>query len=274
MLRNLKDLEHYRIHATDGLIGHVADFYVEDDSWVVRYLVVDTGSWLSGRKVLISPVSVGQPDWLERTMPVAISREQVRTSPDIGTDPSVSKQNEEDFMGFYGYSGYWGGDGLWGAGMYPYAMAPGYAGDRLDRVARERELEGYLAAERVRHRHDDRHLQSCNAVVGYHVHATDGDIGHVAGFLVDDETWLIRYLVVDTSNWWLGHKVLVAPSWIDRVKWSDRSVRAGISRESIKGSPPYDKTIDWSREQDLGLYRHHGRSGYGDGSREFAHADR
>lgn len=268
MLRNLKDLEHYQIRATDGLVGHVEDFYFEDDAWVVRYFVVDTGSWLSSRKVLISPVSVGQPDWVERTLPVRISREQVRNSPDIDTMQPVSRQNEEDFMGYYGYPGYWGGGGMWGEGMYPYGMAPGYGGQGLDRVGRERELEAYLVAERARHRNDDRHLQSCNAVTGYHLHATDGELGHVAGFLVDDETWAVRYLVVDTSNWWFGHKVLVAPDWIDSMNWSAQSVHVGLSRESVRQSPSYDATVEWSREQDMGLYGHYGRSGYWDGRRQ------
>ena len=99
-------------------------------------------------------------------------------------------------------------------------MFPGYDGgdiERVDRAERERDIEAGLRAERARHRHDDTHLRSCNAVVGYHLHATDGDIGHVASYLIDEETWAIRYLVVDTSNWWMGHKVLIAPEWISGV---------------------------------------------------------
>jgi PRC-barrel domain len=265
MLRNLKDLENYKISATDGEIGHVKDFYFEDDAWVVRYFVVDAGTWLSSRKVLISPISVRHPDWTERTLPVSITKDQVRNSPNIDTDKPVSRQNEEQYMGYYGYPTYWGGGGIWGEGLYPYAMVPGYAGDGLDRVEREQEQEAYLRDERARHRNDDPHLRSCKAVTGYHIHATDGDIGHVSGFLVDDETWAIRYLVIDTSNWWIGHKVLISPTWIDGVHWSDKTVSVDLSRESIKNSPPYDSTVDWSPDQDLSLYRHYGRSGYGAG---------
>ena len=262
MLRSMKDLENYQISATDGQIGHVKDFYFDDDAWVVRYFVVDAGSWLSSRKVLISPIAVQHPDWLERTLPVTLTKEQVKNSPDIDTDKPVSRQNEEQYLGYYGYPYYWGGGGMWGEGLYPYAMDPGFAGYGVNRVERERELEAYLRAERARHRNDDPHLRSCNAVVGYHIHATDGEIGHVSGFLVDDETWAIRYLVVDTSNWWVGHKVLIAPPWIKGVNWSDEIVSLDLSRESIKNSPPYDAATDWSREQDLSLYRHYGRSGY------------
>jgi hypothetical protein len=262
MLRNLTDLENYKISATDGEIGHVKDFYFQDDAWVVRYFVVDAGTWLSSRKVLISPISVRHPDWVERTLSVSITKEQVRHSPDIDTDKPVSRQNEEQYLGYYGYPYYWNGVGMWGEGLYPYAMVPGYAGYALDRVERERELEAYLRDERARHRNDDPHLRSCNAVTGYHIHATDGDIGHVSGFLVDDETWAIRYLVIDTSNWWVGHKVLIAPPWIKGVHWADKTVSVDLSRESIKNAPPYDSTVGWSRDQELSLYRHYGRSGY------------
>jgi hypothetical protein len=174
----------------------------------------------------------------------------------------VSRQNEEQFMGYYGYPFYWGGEGMWGEGLYPYAMTPDYAGYGVDRVERERELENFLRDERARHRNDDPHLRSCKAVIGYHLHAIDGEIGHVSGFLVDDETWAVRYLIIDTSNWWVGHKALIAPSWIKGVHWSDRTVSIDLSRDSIKNAPPYDSSVDWSRDQELDLYRHHGRSGY------------
>lgn len=266
MLRSLKDLENYKISATDGEIGKVKDFYFEDDAWVVRYFVVDAGTWLTSRKVLISPISVHHPDWLERTLPVSITKEQVKNSPDIDTDKPVSRQNEEQYMGYYGYPTYWGGVGMWGEGLYPYAMVPGYAGDGMGHVERERELEAYLRNERARHRNDDPHLRSCNAVTGCHIHATDGEIGHVSDFLVDDETWAILYLIIDTSNWWVGHKVLVAPPWIKGVHWNDQTVAVDLSHEAIKSAPPYDSTSDLGRDQELDLYRHYGRSGYWAGS--------
>lgn len=262
MLRKLQDLQHFKISATDGEIGQIKDFYFEDDAWVVRYFIVETGSWLTSRQVLISPISVHHPDWPARTLPVSISREQVRNSPPIDTDKPVSRQNEVQVLGYYGYPGYWDGAGLWGEGLMPYALAPGFVGDNVGHVERERQLERYLRQERERHRNDDPHLRSCKAVTGYHLQARDGDIGHVAGFLVDDETWAIRYLIVDTSNWWLGHQVLISPTWIEGVHWSDRTVAVDMSRASIQQAPTYDPKLDWSRDQALGLSRHHGRSAY------------
>ena len=267
MLRDVRDLKGYTIRATDGEIGHVEDFYFDDDAWVVRYLVVETGKWLASRQVLISPMSVQRPDWLERALPVSVTQDQVRNSPHIDTDQPVSRQNEEQYRGYYGYPDYWGGEGLWGAGVYPAAMLPGFVGFGADRVTREQQLATYLKDERARHRNDDPHLRSCAAVTGYRIQASDGEIGHVSGFLVDDETWAIRYLVVETSNWWMGQKVLVAPPWITGVHWSEQTVSIDLSRGSIKRAPLYDTAVNWTRDQDLHLYRHHGRHGYGEGAR-------
>ena len=261
MLRNVKDLENYTISATDGPIGQVKDFYFDDDTWAVRYLVVDTGSWLESRRVLISPISVQRPDWQDHTLPVSITKQQVQNSPGIDTHMPVSRQNEEQMLGYYGYANYWGGGGLWGEGLYPYEMVPGFAGHGLDRAARIRELEAYLLAEKARQRSADPHLRSCNALIGYDIHASDGAIGHVAGFLVDDATWALRYLVIDTSNWWVGHKVLIAPPWIKGVHWSDRSVEVDLSREQIKTAPIFESTQAWSRHHDVLLYRHYRRHG-------------
>ena len=110
-------------------------------------------------------------------------------------------------------------------------------------------------------------LRNLRDLKNYKVSASDGEIGHVSGHLVDDETWVIRYLVVDTSTWWMGPKVLVTPPWITGVHWSDRTVSIDLSRESIKRAPLHDPAVDWTHDQDLRLYRHHGRHGFGDGAR-------
>jgi hypothetical protein len=143
MLRSLNDLESYTIGATNGQVGQVTDFYFDDLSWTVRYLIVDTGTWLSSRKVLISPISVREADWANRTLAVSISQEQVKNSPDIDTDQPVSRQHESQYLGYYGYAPYWDGGGLWGAGMYPYAMAPGYMGLEGNHLDELSALEAY-----------------------------------------------------------------------------------------------------------------------------------
>lgn len=262
MLRNLSDFEECVIGATDGDVGHVKDLYFDDHAWAVRYLIVDTGSWLSGRKVLISPISIHEPDWPAHRLAAALTRAQVKDSPDIDTDKPVSRQHETRYLGYYGYPAYWGGAGMWGGGMIPMAMYPGYAALPVGAADRERAtLEG-AQADHARHRDDDPNLRSCQDVIGYHIHATDGEVGHVEGFLIDDETWAIRYLVVNTSNWWLGHKVLIAPEWIDGVHWSDQTVTVELSREAVKAAPPYDPSAALERQHETGLHTHYGRAPY------------
>ncbi|MBC7610024.1 MAG: PRC-barrel domain containing protein [Polaromonas sp.] len=262
MLRNIKELEHYVIGATDGHVGHVQDLYFSDDSWVVRYLVVNSGAWLLGRNVLISPVSIHNPNWMDRVLPVSLTKDQIKNSPDMDADKPVSRQHEVEYLDYYGYPYYWGGGGMWGAGLYPYAMTPGYGSYGLSGADYDSELAAYARDQRARHRNDDPHLRSCNAVAGYQIHASDGEIGHVSSMLIDEKTWAIRYIIVDTSNWWMGHKVLVAPEWITGVNWADSSVTINLSRQAIKDSPPYDSTEEVNRERESKLYQYYGRHGY------------
>jgi hypothetical protein len=250
MLRSVRELEKYSIGATDGLIGHVKDLYFDDRAWVIRYLIVDTGAWLSSRKVLISPFSIREPDTARRVFPVSITRQQVKDSPSVDTEKPVSRQHELLYLGYYGYPYYWGGAGLWGEGSYPGTMLSGVG------------VAGAEDADRQRHSGDDPHLRSCEAIIRYHIQASDGEIGHVEGFLVDEQTWAIRYLVVNTSNWWMGHSVLIAPQWIERVSWAEAAVTVSLTQKAVQEAPPYDPAVPLEREAEIGIYRHYGRAGY------------
>jgi uncharacterized protein YrrD len=242
MLRSMKELEGYAIHATDGTIGHVRDFYFDDEAWVIRYFVVDTGAWLRSRKVLISPIAIGHSKPNERAQMVSLTKAQVRDSPDIDTELPVSRQHEVRHLRYYGYPYYWGGTGLWGGVDDPSMMLmAGYDGFVPTPNGRQTEDEKVIAAaEAARHQNDDPHLRSCKAVIGYHIEATDGGIGHVQGMLVDEDSWAIRYLVADASNWWLGHEVLIAPQRIRSVSWSGKTVSVDLTRQAVKDAPPYD----------------------------------
>jgi sporulation protein YlmC with PRC-barrel domain len=262
MLRTIKDLHDYGISATDGDIGHVKDLYLDDKSWVVRYLVVETGSWFSSRKVLISPIAIGHPDWAKRLLPVLITKEQVKSSPDFDSEQPVTRQHEMEYSGYYGYPYYWGGMGYWGGGMYPNLMLSGYGGIPMPKVE-ETEAQNARAREAAtRDSNADPHLRSCAALNGYHIHASDGDIGHVSGMLIDDETWAVRYLIVDTSNWWVGHQMLIAPKWIEGVSWADGAVSVGLTRQAVKDAPAYDPAASPTRADEGLLYGHYGRTGY------------
>jgi sporulation protein YlmC with PRC-barrel domain len=263
MLRSMSDLEGYAIGATNGPIGHVKDVYFDDEAWVVRYLIVDTGSWLSSRKVLISPIAIGQSSGADKTLSVSITREQVKNSPDIDTDKPVSRQHEMDYLGYYSYPYYWGGAGFWGAGVYPSSMlmGVGFVGSGADIVTAQAAQAG-AARETAQHQNDDPHLRSGNAVIKFDIEASDGGIGHVQGLLLDEKTWAIRYLIVNTSNWWLGHQVLIAPKWIENVSWPDHTVVVNLTRQAVKDAPPYDSAVTLDREKEIDLHKHYERAGY------------
>jgi hypothetical protein len=256
MLRNVNKLEGFAIGATDGPIGKVKDFYFDDESWVIRYAVVDTSNWLGGRDVLISPYSMGRADWEGETLPVTVTKEQVKNSPSIDSDKPISRQYEKSYLGYYGYPYYWGGAALWGQQNDPGALLSRTDADPYS------SYQGYLRAPTGRDTGADPHLRSCNAVKGYHIHARDGEIGHVQGFLVDDTVWSIRYLIVDTSNWWVGHQILLSPEWIREVSWSQSKVVIDLDRQAIKDAPAYDPDSAFVRHSEGTLYSHYGRRGY------------
>jgi PRC-barrel domain len=250
VLRSMTDLKGFTIGATDGDIGQVEAFYFDDASFTVRHLVVDTGGWLGGRKVLISPRALRDVDWDGRRINAALTKAQVEKSPNIDTDQPVSRQHEIEYYRYYGYPSYWSGPYLWGG--YPFPVMSS------DQATLENERRWEWGTEES----GDRHLRSSAAVIGYYIAATDGELGHVENFLVDDATWSIRYMVVDTSNWWFGKKVLVSSEWITRVVWNESLLHVDMTREQIKNSPEYDPSAHVQRDYEMKLHDHYGRPGY------------
>lgn len=221
MMRSVNELQGYTVLATNGQIGKVDEFYFDDKGWILRYLVVDTGDWLPGRRVLISPQALSQPNVKTPMLLVTLTREQLENSPEVDTDKPVSRQYEVELHQYYGWPIYWGDHGAplssADVGVYPGAVGktnqapPG-----------------------------DPHLRSTKEVTGYHIQARDGEIGHMEDFIISDETWKIQYMVVDTRNWLPGKKVLLALDWIERVSWPEAKVFVTLARETIKNSPEYD----------------------------------
>jgi hypothetical protein len=252
MLRSMKDLNGFTIGATDGDIGQVETCYFDDASFTVRHLVVDTSGWLAGRKVLISPRALRDIDWDAKRINAALTKAQVEQSPDIDTDRPVSRQREIEYDRYYGYPSYWTGPYLWGDYPAPFLSDPATASS----FEHEQRWEWEVREE------GDPHLRSSATVIGNHIAATDGDIGHVEDFLVDEATWTIRYMVVDTSNWWSGKTVLVSPGWIAHVDWDASKVGVDMTREQIKDSPEYDPSAPVQRDYETRLHGHYGRRGY------------
>jgi hypothetical protein len=261
MLRRFSDLRGFTIAATDGDIGSVEDLYFDDESWTVRHLVVDTGRWLSGRKVLISPASVERVDPVRRAFATRLTRAQVEGSPHVDTARPVSRQQESVLSRYYGAPMYWTGPLRWGAAPYP-PMAPTAAGlpGSVGGVPRPPAVVEELAA---RERESaDPHLRSARAVTGYGLRATDGDLGHVEDFLVDETDWAIRYLVADPRSWWPGPHVLLSTEWIRGVDWDDRVVELDVDREAVRGAPAYETSRDVDRHWESRLHAHYRRPGY------------
>jgi hypothetical protein len=208
----------------------VDDLYFDDEDWGVRYLIVETGNWLSSRKVLISPVALGHAGWMGRQLPVALTRAQVKGSPDIDTRKPVSRQQETAYLAYYGYPFYWGGAGLWGMGAYPGRPT---TQDGVNESLKAHRIPETGAA-------DDCHLRSCNAVIGHHLEATDGRAGHVEDMLVDAATWAIQYLIVAASLRGRGEELLVPPRWIRNVSWPEKQVVVDRPLHSIREAPHYN----------------------------------
>ena len=246
MLSKAKTLGGYKLDSRDGEIGKVKEFYFDDQHWTIRYLVADTGNWLTERQVLISPYALIAVNKEEQHITIDLTKKQIEDSPPLNSDKPVSRQFEQDYYGYYGWPAYWSGPYMWG--YYPYIM-------------REREKwRESTPGEKAW----DPHLRSTYDVSGHHIQAADGEIGHVEDFVIDDETWAIRYLIIDTRNWWPGKKVLVSPRWIERVSWSESKVFANLTRETIQQSPEYTEESLLTRDYETRLHRHYNRQGYWD----------
>ena len=250
MLITSNQLKGFGIRATDGELGIVDQLYFDDETWAIRYLTVETGGWLGGRPVLISPVSVIYADADARCLDVALTKKQVADSPDVDTQKPVSRQHEADYLQYYGYPFYWEGPYLWGPAAYPMGslQLSDTAADALKDRAREESL--------------DSHLRSTQEVSGYHLETIDGEIGHVDGFVIDIEAWAIRYVEVATRNWWPGKKVLFSPGWVERVSWLDSRVHVHLTREAIENAPGYDESKTITREYEARLFFHYGQAPY------------
>ncbi|WP_230530890.1 PRC-barrel domain-containing protein [Microvirga roseola] len=252
------------IDATDGEIGTISDLLFDDATWAVRWLVVDTGGWLSGRRVLLPSSHLGEARAGMTAIPVNLTRDQVKDSPDIDTNQPVSRQMEQTVYDYYGWAPYWPAAGAYippmgfaGAGL-AYPLPGAYSPSRSVPGVGDQ-----TSADADRHQPTgDPHLRSIGEVTGYYIQGTDGDIGHVDDFEVDAQDWAIRYMVVDTGNWWSGKKVLIAPNWIRDIDWSGQSVTLGQTREEIRNAPEYDPDRPIDRDYESRLHRHYGAPEY------------
>ncbi len=229
MLRSIKQIHGCKLGASDGEIGHVTDFYFDDKHWAVRYVVVDTGSWIPGRSVLLSPHAFGSLPEEGKILPVTLSRKQIEDSPPMESRKPVSRQYEEEYYRYYGWPYYWQGDAVWGMSGFPILSEKSkpFVGEPPAKSAAERERVGV-------------HLRSAQTVIGYQIQTGDDVVGHVTDFMMDDQSWVICHLVVNTGNRFSGKKILLPPSQVDRISFEESKVFVSTTKEAILHAPVHD----------------------------------
>jgi sporulation protein YlmC with PRC-barrel domain len=219
MLQNIKQLYGDKLAALDGDIGHVKDFYFDDESWVIRYLVADTGSWLTGRLVLLTPHAFGKLDQSEKTFHIKLHKKQIEDSPSIESHKPVSRQFEVEYYGYYGWPPYWDGGGMSGIGPIPVALPL-----LVDRIKPHQ-----------KHKHrEDKHLRSTQAISGYHIQTSDGEIGQITDFIIDEKGWTIRDLVIETGHWYSGKEILIPSSKVKQISYEETKVFVSLTKEDIQ----------------------------------------
>jgi hypothetical protein len=253
MLFAVSVLEGFAVAASDGKIGTVNDFLFDDQTWKIRWLVVDTGTWLPGRKVLVHASAIKKPDPMRRELPVALTKAQVEGSPDFLAHQPVSRQMEAHLYDYYGWDSAWGGS-FFGEGAIaaPFSPPP-LVGD----ATAEEEAEAKSHAGE-----SDPHLRSVAEVTGYRIQAVDGEIGHVENFIADHDNWDIRYLGIDTKNWLPGQHVLIAPFAVREINWADRHMLLNITTAQVKASPPCDSIDMIDEAYERMLHGYYGWPGY------------
>jgi hypothetical protein len=238
MLRSIKQLYGRKLHASDGEIGHVKEFYFDDQKWAVRYAVVDTGPWLLGRQVLIAPHAFGRLDQNTALLLVNLTRQQIENSPPIESHKPVSRQYEEEYFRYYGWPSYWMGEGIWGPNAVPIVSPPPSPRPIVSRPPSP--LPSEVAEESGKALNvNDPHLRSTRAVTGYHLQSSEETIGHITDFMMDDKSWAICQLVVGTDTWFSGKEIVISPSHVDRIHYADSTVFVNLTKEAILQAPEF-----------------------------------
>lgn len=258
MLSSVKSLQDYTIHASDGEIGQVANVLFDDVQWTVRYLIINAGNWLFSRHVVISPVSVTELSGQEQAIKVKLTRQQVELSPSVDTNLPMTRDKEIELADHYEYMPYWGGAGSFGIDPVPNpALMPATAAEHsLEQIERKEEAEApntVLA-----------HLRSGREVFGYNVEAQQSRLGHVSDFLIDNQNWKLRYLLVDTGTLLPGKQLLIATEWVDTVDWAASLIELDLTLEQLEQAPAFDPDQPFERAYEEQLWAHYGRRPYWD----------
>ena len=259
MLAKLMNIIDFRIEAADGAIGEVHDFYFDEETWMIRYLVADTRRWLPGKRVLLPPDAFGELNWATSRFPIKLTQDQIRNSPDIAEDLPVSRQREIDLHSYYGWTPYWD---LYPVGHGPVPLVhPDAVGHAPIPSAGSGPAPDPSSIPSARDRGDP-NLRSVREVKGYSIAATDGELGQVKDFVAETDSWRVLYLLVDTGDWLPGRAILLPIDWITDISWPSRHVVVDLQRQRIEEGPPLDPDAPITREYETELYEHFGRAPY------------
>jgi stress response protein YsnF len=253
MLKSINEIIGYTFFAKEDDVGKCKDLLFDDQLWTVRHMVADTGGWLVDKKVLVSPVMIQKTDWQTQRIFLDITKEKLEKCPSLLEDEPVSREHERKMAQVLNYPYYWADDGLWGHAAYPAVMThiPEESALKVD----EEILE-----ERQEQDREENHLRSYQEIKGYDIEASDGNIGHVEDFILEDKTWALRYVVVDTRNWLPGgKKVLFSLNWVKKVSWEKSTFFLDISKTQVENSPEFDPEKPVNIEYETRLYDYYGR---------------
>jgi hypothetical protein len=247
MLRSLKDLQNYKIHAKDGDLGSVHSFLFDDLSWSLKYLVVDTGKWLPGKKVLISPFDIDDLLWKDKIMNLRLKIDDIENSPSINDKQPVYLQMQEQKR-----------KKLSSTTIIPAVGTPIPTYVTLNEDLQLNEITKHAEKNNI-----NTHLRSSLEVMGYHMNATDGEIGYLDDIIIEDNlTWKIHYIIIYIGNWLTGKKVIVSPNWIDNIHWENKLIDIDLTKEKVEESPEYNPSEPVNREYETVLYDYYGKPKY------------
>lgn len=226
MFQSFKKILNSALHAQDGKIGHLDDLLFDDEKWIVRYLVVKTGGLLNHERVLISPLGIATLDWPNQAVKLNLTRKKIEASPKVDTELPVFRQMEKSYFDYNGWPYYWDDVGIWGIDPSNFITAGGQSS------AQPGDSRGKIDGA-------DPHLRSCRIVDHYSIEAEGTRFGHVIDFLIDDTTWEIKFLLVDSRTWWPSRPVMIDPKWVHSVDWFVKCIKVRKSKKEIESSPEF-----------------------------------
>lgn len=248
----LNRLTGYHLKALDGDFGKLVALYFDDKNWIVRYFVARSTEWLVGRKLLIVPTLITDIDPKDKIIDVDLTLQQVENSPllearEIGDEEYISLNYEQEIYRYYRLLPYWHSEP---------AIIPMGDSSNSNSNPNPNEIKLVETSESFAHRP----LHSSEELKNFGLHATDGNIGHIADLIIEEESWRIRYLEINTHHWLPGKHVLLAPAWIKKIDWQNKTVLVDLDCNAIKTAPDYEPAKIISRQYQLDLYQHYGKN--------------